>query len=113
MSIPNFYRGDTKKYKILLKDKTTGDPISVNNGVLIFSMKKKRTYTEYLLQESVATTEADPLNPTGIIEITIPNTATETLPTGTVYYDFEYTAATGDVTTLLCGTVEILYDITI
>ena len=113
MSIPDFYRGDTKKYKVVLQDKDTEAPISVDGGQLTVSMKKKEKDTEYLLQEVVATTEPIPGVPAGIINITLPAAKTILLPIGTVYYDFEYINAASEVTTLLSGSVSILYDITI
>ncbi len=112
MSIPNFYRGDTKKYKVVVREKVTQDPISVEGGKLTVSMKKKEKDTVFLLQEVVDATEPVPSVPTGIILITLPKEKTELLPTGEIYYDFEYVSAAGEVTTILAGTVSVLFDIT-
>jgi len=111
MSIPNFYRGDTKKYRLVIQDKTTAVPISVAGATLTVSMKKKQKDTTYLLQEVVSVTDTNPV--TGVIEVTLPAAKTELLPAGNIYYDFELVSSTGEVTTILAGTVEILYDITV
>jgi len=112
MSIPDFYRGDTKKYKVIVRDKETQDPISVDGGVLTVSMKKKEKDTTFLLQEIVNAIEPDPQNPTGEIQITLPSEKTEILPVGDVFYDFEFVSSISEVTTILAGTVKILYDVT-
>ena len=112
MSIPDFYRGDTKKYKLIVRNKESQEPISVDGGVLTVSMKKKEKDNIFLLQEVVNAVEDNPNVPTGEILVTLSSEKTELLPTGPVFYDFEFVSSTGEVTTMLAGTVNIQYDIT-
>ena len=112
MNIPNFYRGDTKKYKVVIREKITQEPISIDGGKLTVSMKKKEKDTEFLLQEEVTAVEPTPSVPTGIILITLPKEKTELLPAGEIYYDFEFVSDAGEVTTIFAGKVTVLYDIT-
>ena len=115
--LPDFYRGDTKKYRIVIREKQVHPsdplvPISVDGGTLTFTIKKKEKDEDYLLQEVVLAVEPIPATPAGIIEITIPKEKTEELAPGKVFYDFEFKNAAGEVTTILAGYLTVLYDIT-
>lgn len=114
MSIDNFYRGDTKKYKVIIRDNDTKEPVSVDGGTLTVTMKKKEKYTdaEASLQEIVTASEVDPLDPTGVIQITLAKEKTALLDPGLYFYDFQYESAIGEVTTIIAGTVTVLYDTT-
>jgi hypothetical protein len=113
MTIADFYRGDTRKIKVTVKDSETQQPISVDGGKLTVTFKKTATAldADADLQVVVNTTEADPLNPTGEILVTLSHTDTEIEP-GTYFYDFQFVSATGEVTTILAGKVKVLTDIT-
>ena len=113
MGIANFFRGDTKKYGLLLLDKETNVPISVDNGVLTFSMKKKQRDVLPVLTVVVNSHEIDPMNPIGLIDIVIPSDLTATLKPMKYFYDFEFTSSLGEVTTIIAGIVEVLYDISV
>jgi len=113
MSIKNFYRGDTKKYKLKVQSKDTGDPISVDGGQLFLTFKsdQKDDDIDAAIQKSVACTESDPADPTGEVELTLSSTDTNVDP-GTYFYDFQFVASDGEVTTILSDKVRILPDIT-
>lgn len=110
--IADFYRGDTKTYKLILKDNATQKPISVHGGTLTFTMKKKITLPdlEASVHLSSPTTEADQLNPIGQMTIILSATITNIDP-AEYFYDFQFTSATGEVTTLLAGKVKVLADV--
>ena len=111
-SIAAFFRGDTKKYTIALSSSNL--PVSVHNSVLTFTMKKTITAsdTDALIQVREVIKEPDPENPKGIMTITIPASLTTTLSPGVYPYDFQLVTESGDVTTLLSGTVEVKADVT-
>lgn len=113
MGIKNFYRGDTRKYRLKVRDKETGDPISVDNGTLYFTLKKNKTDEDVdaILQKSVIGVEAEPASPTGLIEIILSNTETEIEP-GSYYYDFQFVSSIGEVFTIISDRVKVLSDIT-
>jgi len=112
MSIKDFYRGDTKKYRVQIKDKA-GDPLSVDGGLLTFTLKRsvKSTDEDAALQVSVTGTETDPADPEGIIEITLSSSDTDITP-AEYSYDFQFVSSTGDVTTVLADKVKVLADVT-
>jgi len=113
MGIKNFYRGDTKKYRLKVKDKQTGKPISVHNGQLFVTFKINKTDEDMdaVLQKSVMATEADQLDPTGEVEIVLSSSETDIEPV-TYYYDFQFVSSSGEVVTVLSDKVKVLADIT-
>ena len=112
-TLSDFYRGDTRKIKITVQDTTTKQPISVDGGKLTVTFKKTVTAADADadLQVVVDAIEADPLNPTGEILVTLSHTDTE-IDVGTYFYDFQFVSAAGEVTTILVGKVKVLADIT-
>lgn len=100
--IANFYRGDTRNYRIRVTDKETGLPISIDGGHLFVTFKSDKSLSdaEAEISVSIPAVELDPENPTGIIEITLSATDTE-VPPGYYYYDFQYVSSTGGVTTII------------
>lgn len=113
MTIANFYRGDTRKIKITVKDGDTQEPISVDGGKCTITFKKdvNALDDDADLQVTVNTTEDDPQNPTGEILLTLSHTDTEIDP-ATYFYDIQFVSVTGEVTTILAGKVKVLTDIT-
>ena len=113
MSLADFYRGDTRKIKITIRNGETQEPISVEGGKLTVTFKKSATAldADADLQVTTNTTEADPQNPTGEMFITLSNTDTEIDP-ATYFYDIQFVSATNEVTTILAGKVKVLTDIT-
>lgn len=113
MSIKDFYRGDTKKYRLKVRDKKTGNPISVDGGQLFFTLKQSKTDSDEdaILQESTTGSEADPSDPIGEIEMTLSSSETNVTP-GSYYYDFQFVSSSGEVYTLLADKVKVLVDIT-
>lgn len=116
--IQSFFRGDTRKYKFIIRDKVTKEPISVDGGVLTATFKKKKADTDAqaAIQASATGVEADPQNPTGEIILVLSKTDTD-VPPITYYYDFQYENALNEVTTVLPiegdeGRVAIKEDIT-
>lgn len=109
--IQNFYRGDTQRYKLTLKDATTGSPIDITGATIWFTMKPAISDddTNAIIQKQV-TTHTDAVN--GITEVVLTNADTQNLSLGTYYYDFQYVAANGDVKTILTGKVKVLGDVT-
>ncbi len=110
--ISDFFRGDTKKYRIVLKD-TEGTPISIHNSRLTMTMKTSRDLPDEdsSLQVTVVGVEADVGNPTGIIDIVLSSTDT-TIDTVNYFYDFQIVNSANEVTTLLSGKVKVLIDTT-
>lgn len=100
ITIRDFFRGDTKKYTILITDKD-GDSVCVNGGKLTFTLKEslKDDDSQALLQISEIGVD-DCNNPQGKIQIVVPASATNSLPIKKLYYDFQYVSPSGDVTTL-------------
>jgi hypothetical protein len=113
--IADFYRGDTKKYKLVVKSKDSGEAISVDGGKLYFTLKKSQSQTddEAALQIVADGTETDPLTPEGIVYMTVPASDTKTLTPGDFYYDFQFVSASGEVTTVLAGKVKVMKDTTL
>ena len=97
-----FYRGDTRKYRFTLLSKTTGLPLSVDGGRIFCTFKSDKSLTDENAEiyKSAATIEADPQNPTGIMDITLDAADTEVTP-GNYYFDFQFVGASGEVTTLI------------
>src|SRR6056297_1167360 len=100
--ISNFYRGDTRKYKLLVKEKVSGNPISVNGGTLTVTFKKQKSQPdeEAALQVIVSEIVDDPADPTGEINVVLSSTDT-TIDAGSYYYDFQFVSSEGEVTTIL------------
>lgn len=113
MSIKDFYRGDTKKYRLKVRDKKTGDPISVDGGELFFTLKQSKTDDDVnaILQKSTTGSETDPTNPTGEVEMILSSSEADVTP-GSYYYDFQFVSSSGEVYTLLSDKVKVLADIT-
>jgi len=112
MGIKDFYRGDTKKYRLKIQDKT-GSPISVDGGLLTVTFKRsiKDDDEDAALQVSQTGSETDPLAPEGIIEITLSHSHTNIAP-ATYFYDFQFVSDDGEVTTVLAGKVTVMADTT-
>lgn len=112
VAINDFYRGDTKKYTISIVDKDD-TPVCVNGGKLTFTIKQSQNDSDVdaLLQISEIGVD-DCNNPQGIIQIVVPASETNNLPTQKLYYDFQYISPSGDVSTLIAGKVKVLVDIT-
>jgi len=117
--IKSFHRGDTRKYKVTMTDKSTGQPVSVDGGVLTITFKKEKETLDADAELQVVTpgVEADVQNPTGEILATLPAAATAVLEPEHHYYDFQFVSSTGEVTTILpqenqVDKVKILEDIT-
>jgi len=100
--IRDFYRGDTRKYKVVLSDKVTGNPISVDGGTLYITFKKSKDDidADAVLQKIINCMEADPAHPTGEIIAILLSTDTNIDP-GKYYYDFQFVSSIGEVTTIL------------
>ena len=117
--IKNFYRGDTRKYKITVKDGESGDPISVDGGKLYITFKSDKSLPDSAADLQVITNgvEADPMNPTGEIRAVLSKEDTN-IEIGLYYFDFQFVSSTGEVTTIIpqenhLDTVEILQDTTL
>jgi hypothetical protein len=109
--IQDFYRGDTQRYKLTLKDVSTGTPIDLTGATIWFTMKSAITDddTNAVIQKQV-TNHIDAIN--GVTEIVISSAETQDLKLGSYYYDFQYVASNGDVKTILTGKVKVLGDVT-
>jgi len=116
--IKSFYRGDTRKYLVTIRDKITDAPVSVDGGVLTVTFKgtKADLDVDAALQVIVNAIEADPANPTGEIRIVLTSTDTDIEP-GSYFYDFQFVSSSNEVTTILPqenqeDKVKILEDVT-
>ena len=114
--IKPFFRGDTKKYKLVVTH--DGLPVSIDGGTLTATFKSDKSLldSEAEIQVSATGVEADPAHPTGMIHLVLSHTDTDVAP-GSYYYDFQYVSASGEVTTILpqqgdSGKVRIKEDIT-
>jgi len=110
--IADFFRGDTKKYKVVLKD-LEGNPISVAGSILTMTMKSVKADTDEDAALQVTQTGVDPAEgATGEIVITLPAIDTHNLEIKKYYYDFQVVNLLLEVTTLLSGSVKVLEDTT-
>jgi len=117
--LKNFYRGDTRKYKIIVKDKETGNLISVDGGKLYITFKSAKTLNDSEAELQVITNgvEADPGNPTGeILAVLTPSDTS--IKVGSYYFDFQFVSSGGEVTTIIpqedhVDKVKILQDTTL
>jgi hypothetical protein len=109
--IQDFYRGDTQRYKLTLKDVSTGTPIDLTGATIWFTMKPAITDddTNAVIQKQV-TSHTDAVN--GETEIVLTNADTQNLVLGTYYYDIQYVAANGDVKTIIAGKLKVIGDVT-
>ena len=117
--IKNFYRGDTRKYKVTVKDGGTDAPVSVDGGKLYITLKSDKSLDDAAAELQVITNsvETDPMNPTGEILAVLSNTDTDITP-GDYYFDFQFVSSSGEVTTIIpqedhVDTVTILQDTTL
>lgn len=99
-----FYRGDTKRIRLVISRNSI--PIDITGATILFSMKQKMSDTVLALQKTGVL--SNPL--TGEAIITLDSADTLNL-LGKYYYDIQITSSTGEVSTLICETVNILQDI--
>ena len=99
--ISNFYRGDSRTYTVTLAT-ASGDPISIHGGTLYLTFKSDPSLSDgdAEIQVSKVGVEADPLNPTGEIDIELTPSDTDIEP-GDYYYDFQFVFVSGEVKTIL------------
>lgn len=119
VAIKDFHRGDTRKYKITVRDGESGDPISIHGGKLYITFKSKKSLIDADAELQVITNgvEADPPNPTGEILAVLTKTDTD-IAVGSYYFDFQFVSSTGEVTTILpqethIDKIKILQDTTL
>ena len=117
--IKNFHRGDTRKYKITVRDGETKEPISVHGGKLYVTFKSNKSLPdiEAELQVIVNGVEADPTNPTGQILVVLSAIDTD-IPIGNYFFDFQFVSSIGEVTTIIpqeehIDKIKILQDTTL
>ncbi len=118
-AIANFYRGDTRKYKITVRDQDTSEPVNVNGGKLTITFKINKTDLDadaVLLIETIGVDSGPDYSGQILAVLTAAQTAT--LSPGLYYYDFQYVSVAGEVTTILPGEtyydkIKILEDITV
>ena len=110
--ISDFYRGDTRRYTIKLTDQE-GRPVSVDGCEFVMTFKTDPTLPddEAAIQVVVTGHEDDPSDPKGEVVIVLDASITRVDP-GLYYYDIQMKTPTGEITTLLAGTVQILQDVT-
>lgn len=103
-NIRDFYRGNTKSYKILVdKDGVLQD---ITGSTITMTVKKDLTLgdDDAVIQKVAVLT--DPTN--GEATVTLTDADTSSAQPGKYYYDFEMVDAIGQTTTLLKGTVKVL-----
>lgn len=110
--IPDFYRGDTKKYNIELTD-DAGDPISLDGARIRATLKSDLSLPDNQAELSVDTGVISDTAGSGTTLVTFSAAATAALTPGKYYYDFQLTNASAEVKTLLAGRVKVLADATI
>lgn len=116
MSIANFYRGDTKKYKFTFTD-ANGAPVNITGWEIWLTLKldvaavdaNAEMQVKHVVGNDVAD---DPVN--GVANLTATSVNT-TIPVGTYQYDMQRVipGSPPDVRTLLRGKVKVLQDVTL
>ena len=115
MSLPDFYRGDTKTYQMTFRD-VLGNAIPLYGKELRFTLKSDKDLTDQDAELTKTVVFPDDGNSTagnGSLQLTA--TETDVLVPGKYYYDFQLVDTTTNpvtVTTLAAGTVKVLTDIT-
>lgn len=111
--ISDFYRGDTRTYKVRITDKD-GNPVCVDGGTLYVTFKVNKADPDTQAALQVTKTAIDDCNnPSGEITIELSASDTGTLDPGGYYYDFQFVDSQGKVSTLLAGKVKVLQDVTL
>ncbi len=108
MGIKSFYRGDTKVIGLSFLDKKAGLPIDITGSELWLTFRINVEDANFVLQKKI-TTFLDPVNGKAQIVLLPAETA---LLLGGYYYDIKLVDSSGNVTTILNGTITVKYDIT-
>jgi hypothetical protein len=99
-------RGDTARINVDIKSGANTKYVCVTGDTLVFSVKSSLSDTSYVFQKTVT-------DFTDGVQIVISPTDTNTLSTGTYYYDVQLTLANGDVHTIVPpNKFEVLSEVT-
>lgn len=107
--LPDFYRRDTKVYNMIFTD-GSGVAINITNAIITFTMKRRASDfdTDAVIQKKATITSGVG----GLATLTL--TAGETdVDIGKYYYDIQYKAGTGAITTIIASTLNVLQEVTI
>jgi len=108
-------RGDDASFDVVIKD-SVGQTVNLTGGVLKFTARSRSSDISALINKSSAIvgqiTFVDAIHGMATLKIEDSDTSPLYAPS-TLVYDFEFTSAGGDVTTVLpAGVLTILRDIT-
>jgi len=115
MSLPNFFRGDTKVYSLTFKD-GTGTPIPLYGKTLYLTFKSDKGLADADAELTVSLVFPNDANSSagiGVLQLSADDTGS--LDPGKYFYDFQLvdeTVSPSYVTTLTNGTVKVLEDVT-
>jgi hypothetical protein len=103
------YKGDTKTYNLLFKDKN--GLLNITGWTLYFTLKSSLTLADNAAEiAKVVTNHSDPTHG----RTTIPLTSSDTnIAIGTYYYDIRVVTNTNSVYTVLTGTIRIINPVTL
>lgn len=103
-------RGDDKNYRLQFTvDGTT--PLNLTGYTIIFTVKTNLSDSDDNAKiQIIVTTHTDPTN--GISNILVPHTDTK-LDLGSYYYDIQLIDPLGKIRTVIRGTVEFVYEVTL
>lgn len=107
--LKNFVSGDTKVIRLVLK--VNGDPLDITGSSIYLSLKNDKELLDFNANlKKVVTDHTEPL--LGKSVITLTHDDTKGLSAGTYYYDLRIKDASGSVTTIQRGKVDIIKPIT-
>ena len=106
----NFVRGDTQSFTVICTNPDTGLPIDITGYEFFLTVKQSIDDLDadavIAINESVL-----PFASEGRVVIHVSNTLTQDLA-GTYYYDIQVKAMSGDITTLMMGSMIFAKDTT-
>lgn len=94
MPIPEFYRGDTKRYKVTVTDPVTSNPVNITGWKVYFTLKSDKDFTDAEAEAQViaiagADAADDVVNGVMYVEL---DSVTSKIEPANYYYDFQAVA---------------------
>ena len=106
-----FYRGDSRAYRVTLRDEDQ-QPINITGWTITSSMKLSTEQPDKDAPVRVSNVVGEDDGLTGNAYVIFPPEQTKKLIPTIYRIDFQIKSPAGSVTTLLCGEVEVLADVT-
>ena len=107
------YRGDSYPIAIVVKDRSTGEPIDLTGYSFVMTCDSRKDPNDNSTQLFQVNGEVDPdqVNNTGKVTFT-PTTSDTNQEIGKYYYDIQMTDASGHIRTIKKDKLKIVQDIT-